>query len=290
MLHKYFALLIVLLISEFVIANDTITVTVQFAFNKYTLSANEQEKLYVVKSNNAKPIISIEIYGHTDQIGLVAYNQRLSLKRAETVKKHLLNNGIDESFITLVAGKGKSALLTQQNDAASRSLNRRVTLTIVYQTSSKTEVIQKNKNETTPQEKETTTLTKKIQDTTVKQGDNLILKNINFIGGRHLFLRESYPALEELYEAMLNIPTLVIDIQGHICCSISDEDGTDLDTQTKDLSVRRAKAVYDYLLRKGISPDRMTYKGFGRKFPLTEERDEMERSQNRRVEIKIIRK
>ncbi len=289
MLKQFFVASTFLLPCTMALANDTAIVTVQFSFNQHTLSGNEQEKLLVIQSNQENPIQSIEIYGHTDQIGLVKYNQQLSLKRAEAVKKYLLNNRIDPSLITIVAGKGKSQLLTTATDAASRSLNRRVTITVVYKPTTQTAVKPENKSNNEEQGKETT-LTKKIQDTTVKQGDNFILKNINFIGGRHLFLRESYPALEELYEAMVNIPTLIIDIQGHICCSVSDEDGMDLDTQTQDLSVRRAKAVYDYLLRKGIATSRMSYKGLARKFPLTQERDEIERSQNRRVEIKIVRK
>lgn len=273
------------------LANDTTKIIVHFTFDEYHLSTKAIQQIQDFASNKAT-YDSIFIYGHTDQVGSHNYNNILSLKRAITVKNELYKQGIDTNKIFIVEGMGESNLLTHKQDAASRALNRRVEImafTIKKNEPEKTTV----KKDTIKKEKPTekpVTLTEKIKDTTTKQGDNLILKNINFVGGRHIFLRESYPALNELLEAMQNIPTLIIQIEGHICCQTLDEDGLDLDTRTKDLSVRRAKAVYDFLKQNGIRPERMSYKGFARKFPLTKETDEYEKMLNRRVEIKIIRK
>jgi outer membrane protein OmpA-like peptidoglycan-associated protein len=54
--------------------------------------------------------------------------------------------------------------------------------------------------------------------------------------------------------------------------------------------VNRAKAVYDFLVKKGIDAKRLTYKGFGSSKKLVEEVTEIDRITNRRVEIKIVNK
>ncbi|KAF5033394.1 OmpA family protein [anaerobic digester metagenome] len=87
--------------------------------------------------------------------------------------------------------------------------------------------------------------------------------------------------MEELYQVMIDNPTLEISIEGHICCSRLDED---------DLSGQRAKAIYDFLIDKGIAAERMSWKGFGHTRPLTEERTEYEMQMNRRVEIRVMKK
>jgi OOP family OmpA-OmpF porin len=53
--------------------------------------------------------------GHTDRIGTVQYNQRLSIRRAETVKKYLVDKGIEPNRV-YAEGKGKSQPLTKPAD------------------------------------------------------------------------------------------------------------------------------------------------------------------------------
>jgi outer membrane protein OmpA-like peptidoglycan-associated protein len=98
--------------------------------------------------------------------------------------------------------------------------------------------------------------------------------------------------LEELLEAMLTYPTLVIQVEGHICCNPTPADGLDNETGRYNLSEARAKAVKDYLLEKGIHTDRVKYKGFGHTAPLYPypEKSLEEEKLNRRVEIKILKK
>ena len=106
----------------------------------------------------------------------------------------LINAGIDSNKIIIVEGKGKYELFTTKTDSEARSKNRRV---IIY--AIKTEKITPKVEEEKPKEKpvekpenKTKNLTEEIQDTTTKVGDNLILRNINFYGGRHIFLRQSF--------------------------------------------------------------------------------------------------
>ena len=88
---------------------------------------------------------------------------------------------------------------------------------------------------------------------------------------------------------MLNNPALEIEIQGHICCQPGPGDGYDLETGTYDLSLQRAKTVFNYLAAHGVAPARMRYTGLGHQFPLNTEQNEAEQQQNRRVEVKILK-
>ena len=134
-------------------------------------------------------------------------------------------------------------------------------------------------------------ITKQIADTSTKEGTHIILKNMNFIGGRHVLLPGSVPILEELLQVLKDNAKLEIEIQGHICCTPGSEDGIDIDYRTRNLSVMRAQAIYEYLIGHGIHKKRLSYHGFGHQYPLVYPEDtEEKRTTNRRVEIRIIKK
>ena len=72
-------------------------------------------------------------------------------------------------------------------------------------------------------------------------------------------------------------------IQGHVCCTEGRLDAVDKKTNMRNLSVARAKYVYDYFIEKGINKSRMSYEGLAHSFPLGGSDDK-----NRRVEILIV--
>jgi outer membrane protein OmpA-like peptidoglycan-associated protein len=75
------------------------------------------------------------------------------------------------------------------------------------------------------------------------------------------------------------------EIKGYVCCTSNQySDAIDAETQDRNLSENRAKNVFIYLRSKGISPYRMTYKGYGNQFPLGKED-----AQDRRVELCITK-
>jgi len=103
-----------------------VLVGVNFDFNKATLRSES----YPILDNAAAILLShsdvnVEIQGHTDQIGSDKYNDGLSQRRAETVKKYLIAKGVNASRLTTV-GKGKRDLLFKEMDPVSRFYNRRV--------------------------------------------------------------------------------------------------------------------------------------------------------------------
>ncbi|MFZ6659050.1 OmpA family protein [Undibacterium sp. TJN19] len=68
--------------------------------------------------------------GHTDSIGTDAYNQKLSLRRAEAVKAYLISKGVDASRV-YTEGKGETQPIADNKTSEGRSKNRRVTVEVV---------------------------------------------------------------------------------------------------------------------------------------------------------------
>lgn len=100
---------------------------IYFDFDKATFqteSYTELNKLEAMLAQNQQMVV--EIAGHTDAIGTKAYNQYLSLKRAQAVKNYLTKKGINTRRIT-ARGYGKSKPLASNDDErGGRELNRRV--------------------------------------------------------------------------------------------------------------------------------------------------------------------
>lgn len=71
----------------------------------------------------------IAVIGHTDTVGSTAYNDALSLKRAETVRQMLVKAGISDAMID-VAGRGSRELIVQTKEGVSEPLNRRVEINV----------------------------------------------------------------------------------------------------------------------------------------------------------------
>jgi OOP family OmpA-OmpF porin len=72
---------------------------------------------------------SIEVAGHTDNTGAAAFNQDLSERRALSVKRYLVQQGVNEARIT-TAGYGINRPIADNTTAAGRATNRRVDITI----------------------------------------------------------------------------------------------------------------------------------------------------------------
>ena len=258
------------------------TSLIYFPFDSHQLTTEAKQQLQEFLELFQNQPGKLTIYGHCDTKGSHEYNDRLSQKRTTSVKQWLEENGVAGEYITTVKGWGKRNPVNDNSSDEERNLNRRVEIIFDIH---KENPRQPNKPDTVK------TFSQKTIETS-KEGEKLVLPNINFQGGLHRFQPSAMPSLKELLETMKARPTLEIEIQGHICCRAnSDVDGLDMETGGWNLSETRAMAVYDYLAENGINKSRMSFKGLAGRFPLIyPELNEADRNKNRRVEILIIKK
>ena len=111
--------------------NNLVLYGVNFEFNKsrllpeaYPILEHAKE---ILKEN---PDVKVEVQGYCDYIGSDAYNQKLSEKRANTVRNYLVNAGIESNRITAV-GYGKSNPVGDNKTAIGRAENRRIEFKIL---------------------------------------------------------------------------------------------------------------------------------------------------------------
>jgi outer membrane protein OmpA-like peptidoglycan-associated protein len=109
-------------------------------------------------------------------------------------------------------------------------------------------------------------------------GDTVTLNNIHFLTASAELYEASKAGLDRLAEALQRHPRLRLEVGGHTDAVGKDEDNL-------VLSERRAKAVYDYLILRGIDPDRLTYRGYGETRPVATNDTPEGRALNRRTTL-----
>jgi outer membrane protein OmpA-like peptidoglycan-associated protein len=232
----------------FLSAQENAVQSVYFEFDKFALNKNEINTIAgIINSPNFPQFQAIQLYGYCDDRGSEEYNNKLSEKRVATVQKILLSNGISQNKIFICEGKGRVNLDkdTVKNLERTRYKNRRVD--IVF--------IKKSVYAFIP--------------ATPKVGDLIILERLNFEMGSSILSVAAKKELDRTIVALQKHKSLRFEIKGHVCCTSSKySDAIDKENQDRNLSLNRAKIVFVYLRSKGISPYRMSYKGYGNKFPL----------------------
>jgi OOP family OmpA-OmpF porin len=102
-----------------------------FDFDKSVIKPEGAAKLNDLTSKlKAVTVEVIIVIGHTDSVGSLAYNKKLSLKRAEAVKAYLVKNGVEASRV-YTEGKAFSEPVADNKTAAGRALNRRAIVEVV---------------------------------------------------------------------------------------------------------------------------------------------------------------
>lgn len=104
------------------------------------------------------------------------------------------------------------------------------------------------------------------------------LTGVNFKTASAELLEESYYMLETVYNSLEAYPKVKVEIAGH-----TDNEGSA--DYNRVLSEERAKTVMKYLINRGISPDRLTAKGYGKERPVASNNMAEGRAKNRRVEL-----
>ena len=117
----------------------------------------------------------------------------------------------------------------------------------------------------------------------IKIGETVVLKNIFFETAKYDLKIESKIELEKLIQFLKNNPQIKIELSGHT-------DNTGKKDYNQNLSENRAKTVYNYLINKNITKQRLSYKGYGDTKPVDTNNTEQGKANNRRTEFKVIEK
>jgi len=123
---------------------------------------------------------------------------------------------------------------------------------------------------------------KEIYLKNISVGNNIILNNVFFDLDKYNLKKSSFTELDRLFNLLVEFKDLKIEISGH-----TDNLGSEVYNEL--LSQKRADAVKNYLINKGISDQRIISIGYGQTLPVSSNSDELGRSQNRRTEFKIIK-
>ena len=115
----------------------------------------------------------------------------------------------------------------------------------------------------------------------IMKGSKIILNNIFFATDSSNLKNNSQTELKKLISFMNINSSIKVEISGH-----TDNKGNI--AHNLDLSNRRAKAVYEYLIKNGVKAERLTYKGFGQTLPIATNDTDDGRALNRRTEMKIV--
>lgn len=112
-------------------------------------------------------------------------------------------------------------------------------------------------------------------------GTRVRLDNVQFAFDKADLLPGYEKELDKLVDLMTDFPFMRVEIEGH-----TDDQGSD--DYNLRLSDERAKAVADYLLKKKVEKERLSWKGYGETKPLAPNDSEANRAINRRVEFRVI--
>lgn len=237
-----------------------------FDFNKDVIN-EKSNKEFSNWLENSKDIEILNIHGYCDSVDTNLYNKDLSIRRVNNVLSLLELNKVQINENLKLSSFGEDFVQSKI-----QSENRKVE--VFFKTILPIEI----------KKEESKKAVIEVEVNKSEVGDLLKLENINFFNLSDILLPESKPALVELLSVLMKNKNVEIEIQGHICC------------QTKegkyDVSLARAKKIYDILVKNGIEKERLSYNGFGSTRPiyLLPEKNEEERIANRRVEIMIVKK
>lgn len=234
---------------------------------------------------------NLEITGYTDSTGSLTYNLSLSKRRAQSVSNYLVSKGVNSDNIKPLLAKGETTSSTSLNK------NRKVTIAVytvdVISSEEVVEVVEEvveevEKNETPKPKGKKGEITQATIDS-MEVGDIFNLGGLEFHPGRHYLRAYSLSTLDRLTKILLENPQVKIEIQGHICCQ-SKGDGFDKDTGSYNLSENRAKMIYNELIKRGVSEERLSHVGYGSSRKLEKEDSPEAMQRNRRVSILILEK
>jgi outer membrane protein OmpA-like peptidoglycan-associated protein/tetratricopeptide (TPR) repeat protein len=198
--------------------------------------------------------------------GVVELERKETLVRANIELKNIETKAITEIPVDTLTGKYVAAILFNEDHVMTIKKEGFVSTSRYFST-------------------EDTTLNKpKTVDLEVKEikiGSEYEIKDIHFATDSYELDAEAEKIVDEFFTFLHDHYTIEVQIQGHTD-NVGDEKSNLI------LSQNRAESVYNYLIEKGIQPDRLSYKGFGERKPVATNATQTGRLKNRRTVFLII--
>ena len=135
----------------------------------------------------------------------------------------------------------------------------------------------------TPEQMKENIVTKDAEVKAIEPGKVCDLRDIYYETNSYTLTHSSRVVLALFIEFLKDNPTVKVEIQGHT-------DNIGNDDANQKLSEQRAKAVYDYVIGKGIPANRLRYKGYGESQPIADNNTAAGRAKNRRTVFLIYEK
>ena len=233
-----------------VFADITIPAASMFSFDSAVLTDEGKAAIEEYRKTLGPELTDaflVLIVGHTDTSGDETYNQQLSLRRAQSVSDYLVSTGVPADKLRVI-GRGSKEPLVSNDTLDGRKQNRRVDIVAAAE---------------------------------VRALDSMMFPSVALFERRSGTLSPKGIALmdEKIAEArdMLSRASFV-EVVGH-----TDDVGDD--AYNMALSEERAKSVRNYLVTKGLDPNKVVTTGKGESMPIASNSTPEGRAENRRVQI-----
>jgi OOP family OmpA-OmpF porin len=234
-------------------AGVSFTAGSMFAFDSAELSESGKAEIDNYRMSLGPDVSEAKlvlVVGHTDSSGDDSYNQALSLKRAQSVADYLIASGTPQDVVHAI-GRGSKEPLVSNDTKEGRAENRRVDIYVIVDLRALDSILFPS-----------AALFERRSGSLSPQGIATLDKNR--MAARDLLSRATF-----------------IEIVGH-----TDDVGDD--DYNMALSLERAQSVRDYLVSKGLDPNKILVAGMGETDPIASNSTPEGRAENRRVEVLVL--
>ncbi|MDE8602340.1 OmpA family protein [Marinomonas sp. RSW2] len=241
---------------------------VQFKTGQYKLASKFHAKLKdlaIFLQHNPNTLLLIE--GYTDDVGAESYNLTLSKKRADSIANALISTFNIATDRIKTFGYGQNRPIESNSTETGREANRRVSgeIVIPFKSQHVNNNIHSNYSTNQPQ---------------IDHYNLTIPFKLNRYGIKNAYR----PSIQRLGKLLQSDPDILIFIEGHT-------DNTGSKDHNVTLSLERANNIADLLNAQfDIAPARLKVVGHGQQFPFKPNNTIKGRRENRRVEIKVVKK
>lgn len=265
------------------------SVSIFYDIDKYVLTSNHKIKINsFLESIDTTFTYKVNIISSADYLGSLENNKILAGKRAKEIELMLLSEfpKMFSSFTLVNKGEIIEEEKEKTKDILGNKDNRKTTIIFIKpKPISKVKLLSKKKK---------TYIYNPVKtEFDLYIGNKFILKRLIFYRGTDKMKPSSKQSLKRLLRFFRENPKVEVEIQGHLCCNAGKYQPDKLKIKPlnyDNLSSRRARLVYKYLVLNGVKKSRLKYNGYGFQNPLHyPEISEKNKSLNKRVEIVITK-